>query len=109
MPRRARPGMQLVIEGLSDGKRGLRDDFTGEPISEPSGKPRASASVVLDQRNRDKRAAQRAMLAKVAPGMLGIEPQVIHVPVGKRLVGIITDKSGNQFTVTMPKRPFRRV
>ena len=106
MPRKARPGMLLIIEGLSDGKRGLVDDFTGQVIPEPSAKARDSVSVMLNQRNLDKLAAQRAILVKA--GMLPGE-LVVYVPPGRGLTKIITDRNGDQFTITSPKRPFRRI
>lgn len=109
MPRKPKPGMQLIIEGLSDGKRGLVDDFTGQPIPEPNAKPIASASVTLDKRNRDKATAQRALLQAV--GMLPPDP-VVYVKPGHRLTTVIKDIAGNELTISSPippKKPFRRI
>ena len=107
MPRKPRPPLSLIIERLSDGKRGLVDEFTGEPIPEPNARPRATASERLDQRNRDRAKAKRELLESV--GMLPSTKQVIYIPPGHMLVKVITDSNGKQFVITKPKPPFRRV
>ena len=73
------------IEGLSDGRdKRLVDDFTGEVLPDPQAGPRASAFDILDQANRNKAVAQRAMLAKVAPKLYGLSP-IIHKPFQRRV------------------------
>ena len=73
------------IEGLSDGRdKRLVDDFTGEVLVDPQAGPRASAFDTLDQANRDKAAAQRAMLGQVAPKLCGLSP-VLHKPFQRRV------------------------
>ena len=85
MPRPRKVITVSRIEGLSDGQdRRLVDDFTGEVLPDPQAGPRASAFDILDQANRDKATAQRAMLVKVAPKLCGLLP-IPHKPFTRRV------------------------
>jgi hypothetical protein len=109
MPRKPKPPPAILkVEGLSDGRAGLVDDFTGEPISEPDAGPRESAVDVQAAGHRQAIADKRAMLQQI--GLIPSEPKLVppNIP-GKRAIGRIKLKDGTEMAILAPKNPIRRI
>lgn len=98
MPRKAKPPMALVIEGLS-GSDTKQDDFTGELI--PSAKPKPLSAQELRKRQQDRKKAAADRILAIA---FAKPPQVELVPAGKRKIAEI---NGQAVLVDLPK--WRRV
>jgi hypothetical protein len=98
--RRAKDLPQFQIEAISTGKVvGYTDDFTGEELPQPNAKP-PKIQDAQEWRNEQHRAKVRAAQALLEMAKPKPKPQT----------GIIfKTKTGDEYVVTMPKHPLRRI
>jgi len=109
MPRKPKPPMPMIIEGLSDRRQRAVDDFTGEAIDLPNLPPIPTANELYAMRKRQARLEAAQLLSLVAPRP---KPrQVPLIPQGKRIVydkqGKPVELAGKTMLVDLPK--WRRV
>lgn len=111
MPRRPKPCIPLVIEGLSTGRevrpREIIDDFTGEaiPVVQDTRPMRElpDGQALRDAHNRHKLAAKRAFLESV--GILPSKPRLV----APSIAGMRAIRVNDQFAIYVERKPWRRV